>query len=101
MSAPAFTPGPWEFERNPDPRDLPYPWIGQLGDSRYSALACGADEAEVLANARLIAAAPELFEALEAFVKQWNACGPNSDFGRHFQPVRDEAVAALSKARGA
>lgn len=33
--------------------------------------------------------------ALELFVKQWNACGPNSDFGRHFSNVRDAARDAL------
>jgi len=42
-----------------------------------------------------------LTDALQAFVKQWNACGPNSDFGRNFKPVRDQAVAAIAKATGA
>lgn len=42
----------------------------------------------------------ELVEALEVFVKQWNACGPNSNFGLYFADVRDVAVAALAKARG-
>ena len=37
-----------------------------------------------------------LRDALETFVAQWNACGPNSDFGRYFQNVRDKAVAALA-----
>ena len=32
---------------------------------------------------------------LELFVSQWNACGPNSDFGRYFKNVRDAAVATL------
>lgn len=55
---------------------------------------------EVEANARLIASAPELLEALRLFERQWNACGPNSDFGRYFQNVRDAARAAILKATG-
>jgi hypothetical protein len=34
-------------------------------------------------------------DVLKLFVKQWNACGPNSDFGRHFANVRAAAIAAL------
>ena len=35
--------------------------------------------------------------ALRTFVVQWNACGPNSDFGRYFANVRQQAVAALGE----
>jgi hypothetical protein len=45
----------------------------------------------VEANARIA----KLEAALQLFVKQWNACGPNSDFGRYFSNVRDAAKAAL------
>lgn len=41
----------------------------------------------------------ELSEALEVFVKQWNACGPNSNFGLYFADVRDVAVAVLARAK--
>lgn len=41
-----------------------------------------------------------LREALSAFVTQWNACGPNSDFGRYFGNVRRQAVAALGEGWG-
>lgn len=41
----------------------------------------------------------ELVEALQTFIDQWNACGPNSDFGRYFRNVRDKANAALARAR--
>ena len=39
-------------------------------------------------------------DALRLFLKQWNACGPNSDFGRYFQNVRDAAEAALRPPQG-
>jgi len=39
----------------------------------------------------------ELRRALQMFIRQWNACGPNSDFGRHFSNVRDAAVSALKR----
>lgn len=35
--------------------------------------------------------------ALRAFIKQWNACGPNSDFGQYFANIREQAVAALGE----
>jgi|SRR5579862_3288068 len=47
-----------------------------------------------------IANAPPVVEALQQFVRQWNACGPNSDFGRYFGSIRDIAVAALAKHQG-
>ena len=42
----------------------------------------------------------ELVAALDGFVKQWNACGPNSDFGRYFQSVYTQARAAIARATG-
>lgn len=41
--------------------------------------------------------APPVVEALQEFVRQWNACGSNSDFGRYFGKIRDTAVDALAK----
>lgn len=59
---------------------------------------CWGPQAEKSANAALWAASPELLAALKQFVAQWNACGPNSEFGRYFQSVRDVAVAAIERA---
>lgn len=42
----------------------------------------------------------DMQEALAEFVKQWNACGPNSDFGRYFQRVHTQARAAQKRAEG-
>jgi len=47
-------------------------------------------------DARLMVAAKEMEKALHLFISQWNACGPNSDFGRHFSNVRDAALAAAN-----
>lgn len=41
--------------------------------------------------------APPVVEALQQFVLQWNACGPNSDFGRYFNRIHEVAVDALAK----
>lgn len=49
-------------------------------------------------DARLMAAAKEMEKALCLLISQWNACGPNSDFGRNFSNVRAAALAALAKA---
>ncbi len=47
-------------------------------------------------DARVMAAAKEMDKALQLFISQWNACGPNSGFGRYFSNVRDAALAATS-----
>lgn len=65
-----FTPGPWEIT----PKSLPpdkVPKIGITAPGRWVNLAgvyrtAGSDGAEARANARLIAAAPALYEALSA-----------------------------------
>lgn len=60
-------------------------------DERYAQ-----ETVERQADARLIAATPKMLAALRLFEKQWNACGPNSDFGRYFSNVRDAVRSALS-----
>lgn len=99
QSGMSHTPGPWHtagtFDPDQDPRQ-----------NIWSEARPGAVSGELVArhakpaNARLIAAAPELLDALQLFVKQWNACGPNSDFGRYFSSVRDTAETAIAKAGG-
>lgn len=93
------TPGPWRVRENPghapDKCDLSI-----CGDIFVLADVNGPNYAHCEANARLIAAAPEMLAALQTFIDQWNACGPNSDFGRYFKSVRDAAVAVTQKATG-
>lgn len=59
MSETEFTPGPWDYERVLDPDDVQRPWIGRLDECRFTAIACGNDQAEANANAALIASAPD------------------------------------------
>jgi hypothetical protein len=70
MSKVTFTPGPWRYEDNASMTpDTPY-WIGadhpEVGFCSHAHVRSGCDEAEELgdmeANARLIAAAPEIYE---------------------------------------
>ncbi len=92
MSEPKWTPGPWTTDLGPN----------------ESAEICMAPDGELIAdcylmttgngsghaNARLIAAAPELYEALQAFVNWRYAEDPDDG------SVTDAAYAALAKARG-
>ncbi len=54
------TPGPWE----PEAGVARGAWI-QGSNGNWAALACGETDEEARANARLIAAAPDLYEALQ------------------------------------
>lgn len=45
---------------------------------------------------RIKAERDALRAAVQLFLRQWNACGANSDFGRYFKNVRDAAVDALT-----
>jgi hypothetical protein len=91
------TPGPWKTDRN-------NVHLGQIATIHHCV---GNDWVEVWspdwpddeetqeANARLIAAAPELLTALEALVSDSMA----SDFNEHWQSFR-QAEAAIAKAKG-
>jgi hypothetical protein len=95
MSAPAFTPGPWTFND---------PWAGFSsitdadGKLIFGIARGDPDETQPVpvceANARLIAAAPELYEALNALLTYV------AGFDREGLPVFEQSAAALAKARG-
>jgi hypothetical protein len=96
----AHTPGPWEAE----PVELgtsERPWVGRLAEHQYSALACGNDQAEAIANARLIAAAPELLAALQLFVEGYDPDKEYTDSDLAYIIFGDKAriaLAAIAKA---
>lgn len=72
MSA-RHTPGPWRYVRaNPSPTTGEHLIAGSKPGYLAEVRDCGSGD--VRANARLIAAAPELLKAAEDFV-QWFECG--------------------------
>lgn len=86
MSKLAFTVGQWELWEANDKTYI----IDEGGDTiAVMGQACRLDEER--ANARLIAAAPELYEALKALVESPNA---------KQNAMRDAARAALAKVEG-
>jgi hypothetical protein len=101
MDKPQFTPGPWvgTIHGNSEMGDTFH--LGPEGDE-YAGVAftilegalVQADDAENEANARLIAAAPELYEALE--LADATLRGANMDRS----VVERKVAAALAKARG-
>lgn len=84
MSKPSFTPGPWEVERSV---------MGCRSICAGEVLVASVEDAPTKANARLIAAAPELYEALQKASNTLAGCGMP-------KIAADICDAALRKARG-
>lgn len=104
MSETRFTPGPWQSKRALMPADGEYDYgISAVvdGSKRCIAETFGRASANVRpnaeANAALIAAAPDLYTALERIVASV-ARGQSGDVCQTFD--FDDARAALAKARG-
>ena len=106
-SAAKHTPGPWQSQHafdidgvltiignvdGPDDGQYHYTRVADVADTRY--------DAEMLANARLIAASPDLLDALELMVSAHPVC--SHPMGGEGSPVRrqqEEQRAAVVKAR--
>jgi hypothetical protein len=98
MSAPKHTPGPWLIQQGDEWADGIVTLHGhnEDGTPMYWTVASynrRRDEAE--ANARLIAAAPEMLETLKAMAEGCSV--PADDVQR---AIRDRARAAIAKATG-
>lgn len=98
MSAPAFTPGPWEVK--PAEEDKPYIRVRgtRLGE-RYKIANVLSDHPvgnEASANAHLIAASTELYEALDSIATM---LAGHAGQPTHLGDVFKIADAALAKAR--
>jgi hypothetical protein len=62
MTAPKWTPGPWRYQEDADA----YTHIVRAGESRFMCQMTQETSGLAEANARLIAAAPELYEMVQA-----------------------------------
>lgn len=94
MSTAVHTPGPWHAYQCPD-EGGEYAIRAQNGIC--VALSIGGTKSEA-SNARLIAAAPELLEALELVVEHWTK---QFERGGHLAPEwRKKARSAIAKATG-
>jgi len=89
MSKPPFTPGPWYIYQHPmTPEPL---WFDIFVADEHGSFEVDIAENVTGANARLIAAAPDLYEALEAVM---------GSHGEQLHDAFDDAHKALAKARG-
>ena len=89
MSEVKHTPGPWQWTQHFDPTISIYKdGFGTLARLYDSAAGTGK------ANARLIAAAPDLLEALVQFVDEFYGCYADGE------PAMIKARAAITKATG-
>lgn len=106
MSAP-FTPGPWRYENRQthcaiyhsrEPQDG---YANRVAETmQWSPAAAGrVTPAECEANARLIAAAPELLEALEMASNALTVCVESGGFYVG-EGIFEKVHAAIAKARG-
>lgn len=102
MTEPKFTPGPWKFDgEEAGYYDLPTLNIRDK-DGYIVAGAVGYIDNSNLSNAHLIAAAPDLYEALSDFAEYENLMEDGDDIAAmlKYGDASRKARAALAKARG-
>ena len=105
MSA-GFTPGPWEVSLEAARFVIQHTPVHGMG-KRALAVTAGSEPANPF-NAHLIAAAPDLFEALDTIADVWSLPAVPMPEGRKWHCQHEEALhsavlvarAALAKARG-
>lgn len=116
MSNPSYTPGPWQVGMSSGSNgnmiyqlggDVMSPAIAQVyglwANATVSALREDERMREGVANALLIAAAPELLEALEAIIGACDACEGRDDLSLtdvFTEEMEQAARAAIAKAKG-
>lgn len=104
MAEQSHTPGPWSAHKTIEAHDgMPECWqIDAQHDAVCTTQFCYAPN--TAANARLIAAAPELLEALKRLSVQMNnlimVCDVPERFAEAFNDGQNQADAAIAKATG-
>lgn len=100
MNAAKHTPGPWQVVDNGDSTSLDIDDDFGMGGGRdyYLAAVRHGDPDELVANARLIAAAPELLGALQLIAEQSSEGSGSTGVAGWFGAI---ARAAIAKAAGA
>jgi hypothetical protein len=91
-----YTPGPWELRNEFGMQGLIYP--RQAANPVASVTGYYTLTRQTEANARLIAAAPELLEALELLVSTY--FDTSGAHGLNEREIVDKAYAAIAKAKG-
>lgn len=104
MAQAKHTPGPWTMQTVRTSVGVcfkvgPFPWKrGQLNHACiYADYPSSSEHAECLANASLIAAAPDLLAALIEYMR---VCPADEDMTPAFQAATNAARAAIAKAHG-
>lgn len=105
MSGRAWTSGPWSVQRSSEMYDGEYDYAINADCAQVLAEARGADAnggyLPAHANARLIAAAPGLFEALAGLLDAYKGLAAiGEERARRMNEAERAARAALSKAEG-
>ena len=93
MSETKFTPGPWDLEKYPY-NDIISGWFIKAAEDEVSFIRIGDIQEE--ADAHLIAAAPELYEALDEIINYFGGADHALDDPYVMKRVR----VSLAKARG-
>ena len=93
------TPGPWAWSDGSSPPRHQYgdgSWLQSQSGMVLDYAGCGSHECKVThADARLIAAAPELLEAMQEIV-----CAADCNGWEELDPLLSKARAAIAKAAG-
>lgn len=93
MNETKHTPGPWNSEPCPDMREMLIIDSERWVVGRVRRILSDITIAEAEANARLMAAAPDLLDALESILAVTNLRGSDS-------PLEAKTLAAIAKATG-